>query len=181
MSTLKSKAAALAVTSTVATVAAAGLMAEPASAGIYPSGCVQWATFGSFSSHCWLGQSATYENTDAGFIYGIHYAIGSPYDGTYAMENDMSDAVEKRVAAYQVNNGLTGDAIVGTSTWNVLQSDLIADYCGTVGSRVYYSATSCSFTSEFFLSTSTAHWWVAEPVVSPTKDWYKFSVDFVAL
>jgi hypothetical protein len=181
----RSKGQAAVLVSAVVSGAAIGLAAEQASAGIYPSGCRQWATYAPFADNCWLGRQDSYESTDAGFIYGIQWAVGDPYDASYQMENDFTDAIEKRVIGYQQQRGLEADGVVGTASWSSLQSDLVWRNCGTYGTRTYFAgAVPCGFDGgSFFLSSTTAHWWTLEPndfVAATPRAAYSFAVQFSA-
>ena len=173
----------VATAAAAATAATVGVTPSPASAGIHPSGCTQWATFASFSANCWLGKSGAYENTDAGFIYGIQWAIGEPYNGNYTMENDFTPAIEKRVIDYQNQRGLSADGIVGSASWSAFQSDLVWRNCGTFGSRYYAGGgIPCGCDGgQFFLSTLTAPWWTLEPSTFTTnpRNAHSFSVDYI--
>lgn len=144
----------------VAATVSAGTVAvsPPASAALYPSGCNSWATFAPLSDNCWLGKSSSYINSNAGFIYGIQWAIGAADPNGAVYTSDFTAGVEKLVGAYQQSEGLGVDGIVGTNTWGHLHSDLLGQNCG----NGFFSPPghSCSDPAIFYLRSSTVRFWV---------------------
>lgn len=123
----------------VTLVAGGGLaIADSPVGAVGPSGCTNPSNGGNWASHCYVGSGW---DTQGGYVHGVQNVLGGQLLYTGCRDADFGSGTRSAVQAFQSNNGLAADGVVGASTWKVMQSKNV--YQGSSGSGIntyYYSS-----------------------------------------